>query len=70
MQPGCAEPAAWGVPLCAYLVTRDPTALGLTFDSQLSSKDIGKIANATVAIMVPIEEIDGWIVAARTLPWR
>lgn len=59
-----------GVPLCAYLVTRDPTALGLTVDSQLSSKDIGKIANATVAIMVPIEEIDGWIVVARTLPWR
>lgn len=57
-----------GVPLCAYLSTRDPADIGLRAGENLSSRAIGLLADSVVAIAIPDDDDDSHLLACRIEP--
>lgn len=57
-----------GVPLVGYLSTLDPDDIGLRSGENLSSESVGRLANSTIAIAVPLADDDTYVVACRVEP--
>lgn len=57
-----------GVPLFAYLSTLDPESIGLRPGENLASESVGRLANSTIAIIVPFGDEDGHVIASRIDP--